>query len=108
MSRERLRNRWRREMLATHTITEGVKLLLLVMCDYMNADGYVSVPRSELARILGRHPSKVSDRVKAARRAGWLTIVSGGWRGHTAVYRASVPHRNGYRFQGTFPREFGT
>src|SRR5262245_50379923 len=61
------------------------------MCDHMRQDGYVSVPRRELAKMLGCHERKVSEHIAAAVNAGLLARVSRGYVGHTAVFRAVLP-----------------
>lgn len=92
------RSRWRTEVIQTNLVPDSVKLLLLVMCDHsMDERGYVSIPRAELSEMLQRHPSRVSERLDTAIKAGLLSVVRRGYLGHTAEYRACRPDLNGYR-----------
>lgn len=92
-----LRSRWRREVLRTHALTDTTKLLLVVLTDYMDPRGEVSIPRDKLADQLDRSPRRITERIKAARDAGFLDTVSRAYPGHTAVYVATFPSRNGGR-----------
>jgi hypothetical protein len=85
-----LRARWRAEVLRSTAITDATRVLLLVLADRMRANGTVSVPRAELAKILGRSPQRITDRILAAKKAGLLDTVGGGYRGRTAVYVARL------------------
>jgi hypothetical protein len=82
---------WRAAVLRSPTITDSVRVLLLVLAENMLADGTVSVPRSELARTLGRNERRITERVAAAVGAGYLRVVSVGRQGRTAVYSAALP-----------------
>ena len=72
-------------------LTNGCRLLLLRLSDDMDANGNVSVPRSELAEHLGTAPARITEWVHAAQRLGLLAQVRRGRPGVTAVYRATVP-----------------
>lgn len=86
-----IRDLWRSEVIRSAAITDGTKLLLVVMADDMREDGYVSVPREALAKRLGRNDRKVSARLEAAVTARLLDRVARGNKGRTAVYRALLP-----------------
>lgn len=73
------------------TMTNGCRLLLLRLSDDMDANGNVSVPRSELAEHLGTAPARITEWVHVAQRLGFLTQVRRGRPGVTAVYRGLVP-----------------
>lgn len=83
-----LRERWRREVYRTPAITDGCRVVLLAMVDDMRQDGYVTVPRDQLADRLGKSERKVSQRLAEAVDARLLDRVVRGQKGRTAVYRA--------------------
>ena len=78
---------WRREVFRSARITDATRVLLLLMADRMDANRKVSVPRSELARLLGRREQRVAERFHSAVESGLLTTVSRGHKGRTAVYQ---------------------
>lgn len=82
---------WRSAVVASPTITDATRVLLLDMWITMRRDGRVSVPRAEIARRLGRSERRIDERVAAAVAAGYLAVASPGHRGHTAVYVATLP-----------------
>ncbi len=86
-----LRDRWRREVLRTSAVTDSCKLLLVVMADEMNADGYISITRPELCRRLDRSDRRIAERIQQAVEARLLDRVQRGQKGRTAVYRAMLP-----------------
>ena len=90
MSRRRSIADWRNAVFATSLVTDPVKVLLLLLADDMRADRKVSVPRKVLAARLGRHEQR-AERIRSAREAGLLTVVSAGCKGHTAVYQGLFP-----------------
>lgn len=90
-ARPPLRTTWRRLVLRTHAITDATRVVLLVLADEMRQDGYVSVPRKDIAARLGRSERRVQQRIADAREAGLLTVIRPGYRGHTAEYRAVLP-----------------
>jgi hypothetical protein len=57
----------------------------------MRADRQVSVPRAQLARELNRHEQRIAERTRAAIDAGYLAVISPGYKGHTAVYKGEFP-----------------
>lgn len=72
-------------------MTNGCRLLLLRLSDDMDANGNVSVPRSELAAHLGTAPARITEWIHSAQRLGFLAQVRRGRPGVTAVYRGLVP-----------------
>ena len=82
---------WRKTVFATSLVTDPVKVLLLLLAEYMRSDRTVSVPRKELAARLGRHDQRVAERMQSAREAGLLDLVSPGYKGDTAVYQGLFP-----------------
>jgi hypothetical protein len=91
MSGRRTVEQWRAEVARSPRLSNAARVLLLVLADHMDAKRRVSVPRSRLARQIGRHPQRVAERIKQAREAGLLDVVSPGYRGHTAVYVGLFP-----------------
>lgn len=87
------RDKWRVEILRTSRVPDSVRVVLLVMHDYMTDAGYVSVPRSKLAEILNRSPRRVTERIKTAIDAGLLAVVQSGRPGQTARYMAVMPSK---------------
>jgi hypothetical protein len=89
-------NDWKREVYRSRKIGDPVRVLLLCMADHMRADRTISVPRATLAKAIGKSERRVSERVSAAHKAGLLSTVSAGYRGHTAVYQGLFPdHKSG-------------
>lgn len=82
---------WRRAVYGASKVNDATKLMLLFLADHMRADRKVSVPQTAIAEALGKSESRVKERVRWARKAGWLSRVSGGYRGHTAVYQGTFP-----------------
>lgn len=89
--------RWRTEVFKTSAVPDSVKVLMLLLAEFMTERGYVSVPRPKLAELLGRHPSRVSERIDLAIKAGILDVSKRGYLGHTAQYQALLPGLDGYR-----------
>ena len=88
-----LRSQWRTEVLASHRITDSVRVLLLLLHEHMNAQGQVSVPRRKLAEYLNKSERRIDERLQRAREAGFLTRKVSGQPGRTAVYLATIPAR---------------
>lgn len=82
---------WRAAVVADPALPSSVKVFLLALATKMRRDGRVSVPRAEMARRLGRSERRITERVGVAVRAGYLAVASPGYRGHTAVYVATLP-----------------
>jgi hypothetical protein len=92
MTRRNLRDRWLPHVLAGSGGADyGCRLMLTLMHGRMTAKGYVSIPRTELADILGVHPSQITRWTSEAVRAGLLERVGGGYHGRTAEYCAVIP-----------------
>jgi hypothetical protein len=89
------RARWRREVWRTQRVSDSVRVLLLLLADDMAENGRVSLPRSELARRLGRTPRRVTERLQMACDVGLLDRVQTGKPGATAVYAAVLPTSDG-------------
>lgn len=89
--RPTVKARWIAEVLRSPHITDSVRVLLIVMAEYMTAAGYVTVPRAELADRIGRNPRRVTERIESAKGAGFLQVVRSGRPGLTAGYNATVP-----------------
>ncbi len=84
------RARWLREVLRTPQVTDSVRVLLITLALYMDATGRVSVPREDLAGLLGRNTRKVADKVKIAMDSGFLIQTARGQKHQTAVYQAAI------------------
>lgn len=54
-------------------------------------NGLLSLPRPELAEKIGRTERDVTRFLGDAREAGYLEVVSPGYRGNTAVWRMALP-----------------
>jgi hypothetical protein len=92
--RKGVRDRWLPHVLNGHTgAGYGCRLMLTVMYFRMTEKGYVSVPRTELAAILGVHPRYITRWTREAIDAGLLQKVGGGYHGRTAEYAAVIPCR---------------
>jgi hypothetical protein len=85
------RQRWLGEVYGSHLITDSTRVVLLRLCQNMDRRGYVSMPRSTLAAELNRHGARITERIKLAKEAGFLDVVTAGKPGITAVYRAMLP-----------------
>ncbi|MEV4383706.1 hypothetical protein, partial [Streptosporangium sp. NPDC049644] len=84
------RARWLRAVIRSVQITDSVRVLLMTLALHMDASGRVSVPRGDLAVLLGRNERKVGEKVKAALESGFLVQVARGQKHQTAVYRAAI------------------
>jgi hypothetical protein len=72
-------------------MTDGCRVLLLRLADSMDADGYVSIPRTRLAAQLGVAPARISERIKLARSLGFLDIAEAPRPRFTAKYQGMIP-----------------
>jgi hypothetical protein len=94
------RERWLREVLRSVRLHPQTKLALVVLYKHMRDDGKVSVSRETVARELGLgHVRRVSERLTAARDAGFLVTVVEGSYGRTATWQAVFP--DDVRVRGT-------
>jgi hypothetical protein len=92
--RKGLRDRWLPHVLNGHTGAGfGCRLMLTVMYFRMTEKGYVSIPRTELARILGVDTRQITRWIREAIDARLLDKVGGGYHGRTAEYAAVIPCR---------------
>jgi hypothetical protein len=65
--------------------------MLTVMHGRMTERGYVSIPREDLAEVLGVHSSQITKWTKEAIAAGLLDKVGGGYHGRSAEFCAVLP-----------------
>jgi hypothetical protein len=63
---------------------------MLTLATMMTDAGTVSVPRQQLADMLGVDPRRITDRIGEARQAGLLDLLGGGYRGRSAEYIAVI------------------
>jgi DNA-binding transcriptional MocR family regulator len=70
--------RYRAAVMRTPGVDNATRVLLRAMLDRADARGYVRVSRRQLAADLGRTEATVTERVRAARAAGWLQVVERG------------------------------
>jgi hypothetical protein len=91
----RRRDEWRAEVIRSARISDAVRVVLLVLADTMTDGGYVSVPRSALAKTINRSPHRITERLKLAREAGYLAIVRPAMPNRTAEYVATLPDLSG-------------
>ncbi len=85
------RDSWLERVTAAPDLSDAVRVLLMVLARKMTAAGYVSIPRHDLAKQIGRSPRRVTDRIQSAILANYLAVVRSGCPGHTAEYQAMVP-----------------
>jgi len=90
MSRRTVRDLWYREVLSTPLAADACRVLLLHLAHEMTEQGYVKVPREQLADVLGIHPKRVTARIGEAVKVGLLVRVSGGHNGQVAQYAAQL------------------
>ena len=94
--RDGLRDRWRDDHVIPHRdIGDACKVLLLVLAARMTNAGYVSVPRRDLADLLGVHPQRIAERIATAVEHDLLMKTGGGYAGRTAEYTAVIPTGKG-------------
>lgn len=91
MRRRGLRDRWADEVERSDRIGNACRVLLLAMARRMTDAGSVSIPREQLAEMLNTYPSRITERIVEAKRAGLLDQTGGGYRGRTASYVAVLP-----------------
>lgn len=97
MSRRAVREAWLAEVRRSTEIGDACRVLLLTMAaEGMTEKGYVSIPRTKLADLLGRHPQRITERIGEAIKAGFLVRVGGkAYEGKTANYAANFPPSRG-------------
>jgi len=90
--RNGVRDRWLPHALDGRTEAGyGCRLMLAAMHTRMSDKGYVSVPRTVLADLLGVHPSQITKWTKEAVDVGLLQKIGGGYHGRTAWFVAVIP-----------------
>ena len=101
MARRRGREDWRRAVLREGKVSDGTRVMLLAMFEYVKPDMTVSVPRSTLATMLGKSERRITERVRDAQDGGFLgrDPIVRGQKGRTAVYACMFPD-----FQGAVER----
>lgn len=83
---------WRNVVFRSTAITDSVRVVLLLLAEYMREDLTVSVPRRTLSTRLGKSERRVSQRIADAHEAGFLDTVVRGQKYTTAVYAATFPN----------------
>jgi hypothetical protein len=91
LSEQTYRERWRREVYKTTSVSDAVRVALLALADDMDDSGMVSVGRPELAGKLARSDRRIGERLTSAISAGLLERVSRGQRNGRGRYRAALP-----------------
>lgn len=81
---------WLKTVIKSTQITDSVRVFLMTLALFMDADGRVCVPREQLAVVLGRAERKVGEKVKLALASGLLVRVVRGQKHRTAVFQAAV------------------
>jgi hypothetical protein len=84
------RAHWLKGVIKAKHITDSVRVLLMTLALHMDASGRVSVPRDELAALLGRNERKVGEKVTLALESGLLVRTVRGQKHRTAVYQAAL------------------
>ncbi len=90
-TRTPIKSRWYREVVRSPLISDSVRVLLLVLHEDMSADGFVSVPRTQLAERLNKNPRRIAERFEQAVAAGFLDRTRAGRPTVTAEYKAMLP-----------------
>jgi hypothetical protein len=97
-----VRQRWIEAALRADSqeLTNAVKLVCIALSLRMDDSGRVTANRQDIAAALGwATKQRVTDRIKEARDAGFLSIVRGGKNGRPVTYDAMIPGK--YRIPGT-------
>ncbi|MEV6035987.1 hypothetical protein AB0L65_32870 [Nonomuraea sp. NPDC052116] len=81
---------WLKTVIKSTQITDSVRVFLMTLALFMDADGRVCVPRERLAIVLGRAERKVGEKVKLALASGLLVRTVRGQKHQTAVFQAAV------------------
>lgn len=101
--------KFRRGVYQHREISLGCKLLLIRLSDSMSSAAKVSVPRSTLAADLSVAPARISEWVKQAKDAGFLSTVRRARPGVTAVYQGLFVGAESVPLRGTdFLTSLGT
>lgn len=91
MSRKRTVADWRAAVYKHRGISNGTRVLLLILADHMRLDGSVSRSRTQLADDLGVSARRITERVSEAHGAALLDTIVAGKPGTTAVYKMLFP-----------------
>jgi hypothetical protein len=92
------REQWLREVLRSARLHPQTKVVLVVLYKHMRADCKVSISRATVAGELGwRHVRRVTERVAAAHKAGFLVTVRPGSYGRTATWQGVIPDHATWR-----------
>ena len=91
MRSRRTVDEWRKAVFGHPNITDKTRVYLLLLADYMRPDRTVCVPRSTIAKSLGKAERRIDDRNKEAKDAGLLDTVVRGQKHVTAVYVGLFP-----------------
>jgi hypothetical protein len=97
-----MRDRWLDAVLRADAedLTNAVKLVCVALSLRMDDSGRVTANRQDVAAALGwATKQRVSDRIKEARDAEFLSILRGGKNGQPVTYDAMIPAK--YRQLGT-------
>lgn len=87
------RERWRADVLKAKKLPSSTRMFLAaVLAPHMKADGFVSVPRVDLADEMGVDERTITRHFTRARESGWLASLRVGHKGMTAEYMASWPN----------------
>lgn len=87
------REQWRADVLKAKRLPSSTRMFLVsVLAPHMKTDGFVSVPRAQLADEMAVDERTVTRHVTRARDAGWLMSLRVGHKGMTAEYMASWPN----------------
>lgn len=82
---------WLDEVAGTPHLSAEVKVLLLTMGRWMDENGFVSIPRKDLARILRCAERRVSSKYQTAIGSGFLERIKVGSRGGAAEFQGRIP-----------------
>ena len=94
MARRRsiLRDQWRKVIFHTDALTLAERMVCLALAEHMASGGVVKVNRQVIADMLGWDTKqRVTDRLGAAVKAGYLSKIDGGSNGVPARYQAMIP-----------------
>lgn len=96
------REQWRSDVLRAKQLPSSTRMFLVsVLAPHMKVDGWVSVPRADLADEMGVDERTITRHFTRARESGWLASVRGGHKGITAEYMASWPNAASGSQRGT-------
>jgi hypothetical protein len=87
------RAHWLRTVMKTPQVNDSLRVMLMTLALYMDANGRVSVPREDLVALLNRSDRKMADKFKAALESGFLVQTARGQKHQTAVYMAAINGR---------------